>query len=146
MKKMMFVLSMIVVAGYVFAANEITISAGIVAAKGYASAYEQPGSLQITWNGDKVFSTSLLLTTNPVAMSKGGVGNLGYVFARNIDLTNDVALSIGGVTNLIFKPGEYALFRLATNFNIATLFANSISNSASTNSGKANFKFSILED
>lgn len=130
------------------AANEINLSGGIVASKGYASAYKQPGSLPITWNGNKVFSSVIALTQTPAAMSKGSVGNLGYCYARNNDATNSVALSIAGVTNIVFKPGEYSIFRLAPAFDITSLYANSISNSLlpTNNAGNADFEFTILED
>jgi hypothetical protein len=147
MKKMM--LACLVIAGFVavvMAANEINISAGIVAQKGYANVYKQPGSIPITWNGSKAFSTILSLSDVPVALSKGAVVNVGYCYARNNDQTNTVALSSLGVTNLIFKPGEFALFRLSPDIDMTAIYANCISNAVVTNNGLADFEFTILED
>ena len=147
MKKM--ILACLVAVGFAvvaMAANEITVSAGIIAAKGYANAYKQPGGLPVTWNGSKVFSTVIALNTSPVALSKGSVGSVGYCFARNNDLTNTVAMSIAGITNLVFKPGEFALFRLAPAIDVTAIYANAISNAVVTNNGLADFEFTILED
>ena len=146
MKKAIIALLVAGVSIVAMAENEINISGGIVAAKGYASAYKQPGSLAVTWNGSKVFSSIISLSPAPVALSKGSVGNIGYCYARNNDQTNAVALSIAGVTNFFFKPGEYAIFWLSPGFDITSLYANSISNAVVTNNGLADFEFTILED
>ena len=129
-----------------FAADEISVSAGIIANKGFASVYKQPGSLSIDWTGSRVFSTVIALNTEPVALSKGSVGNVGYCFARNNDSTNTVAMSIGGITNLVFRPGEFALFRLAPAIDVTAIYVNAISNAIVTNNGLADFEFTILED
>jgi hypothetical protein len=124
-----------------WADNEITLSALLKADKQSRSVLRQPGTLTVTWNGNRYYGPTTFTATNTYqALAKGTVNTNGYAFMRNVSTAGVAVISFNGGTNdhLRLKAGEYALMRLDTTLPIDSLMVKC----ATTN----DFEFTLIED
>ncbi len=99
-------------------ANELTLTGSLSFAKGRVAAVSMTkAGAQFTVTGSKYTRETVSAGTSAfVALSKGDIGTVGYMFIQNLDSTNyvEIAEATSGTGTVKLKAGEFALFRCAT--------------------------------
>ncbi len=99
-------------------ANELTLTGSLSFAKGRVAAVGMSKvGVQFTVSGSKYTRQTISAGTSAfVALDKGGIGTVGYLYIQNLDVTNyvEIAEATGGTGTIKLKAGEFALFRCAT--------------------------------
>jgi len=136
-----------------WAANEIAMQALLKADKNSAQVQRSPGTLHITWNGQRWNSQTIVATPAWQAVSKGACVTNGICYVRNLADTNiytmsdgvtqmvvaEVSFDVGLTTNLMLKQSEYAIFRLNINYPVTNMLVK-------TRGATGDVEVTILED
>lgn len=152
MKRIGIMALLVMVAAGVWAASEITIQAYLKAEKGARKIERSPGTISIDWTGNKYYGPVVYSTTPTYqALSKGSVGNLGYMWIRNVGGTSMstssaaatavvISFDCGTTDHLSLKTNEYAVLRLVSALTVTNIMVKAAG--ASTN----DVEVTILED
>ena len=97
-------------------ANEIKVSASLSMQKGEVEVSMALGPLKVDMTGDDVIEFTQNVFTNATGISIGAASTAGWALIKNLDATNFITLrnGSGGADLIKLKPGEFCLFRLAT--------------------------------
>lgn len=99
-------------------ANELTLTGSLSFAKGRVAAVSMSkvGAQFNVTGANYARLTTSVGTSAFVALVKGGIGTIGYLYIQNLDATNyvEIAEATSGTGTVKLKPGEFALFRCAT--------------------------------
>lgn len=136
-----------------WAANEITLQALLKADKNSAQVQRSPGTLNITWNGQRFNSQTIIATPTWQPVSRGACASSGFCYVRNMAPTNtytisagvtqmvtvEISFDVGVTTNLMLKQSEYSIFRLNTAFDVTNMMIK-------TRGATGDVEVTILED
>ncbi len=101
-------------------ANEIAIVATLQYTNNVAGAVVAALNRTLTTSlniaGTKYVAGVQVLTTSPLALGIGGIGTVGWIWAKNQDPTNNALFrsATGTADTITIKPGEACLFRSTT--------------------------------
>lgn len=97
-------------------ANELTLTTSLTYNKGAISVALAKSGLQFNVAGTAFTESAATVPTSATAIPLGSVGTPGFILAINLDTTNYVTIldSVSGNACVKLKPGEPALFRLAS--------------------------------
>lgn len=146
-KTMAAIVAGLIVAGGLWAADEISMMGYLKAEKGARKIERSPGTITINWQGSRYYSQIYSLTTNNwQAMAKGAVGTNGIFYCRNVGTNGNVKVSfdVGVTSHLLLKSGEFYTMRLDPAFEITNIMFLVIQ--PSTNVITEDFEATILED
>lgn len=100
-------------------ANELTITCGLTASKGFLYQSQEPGSIRADMAGTAVASNVQNIGTTAEALAMTDVATAGYAFFRNTSASIAVELGTGTAGSFVafakLKAGETAVLRLGTN-------------------------------
>lgn len=105
-------------------ANEITYTAALKFVKDNITLDRAVRNANVTVTGDAYDARVLSISTSGTSITPtSAIGTVGLAFFRNLDDTNYVTIGDfdGGATYgalVKLKPGEFAMFRLATDVNL----------------------------
>ncbi len=124
------------------AADEIITQVYLKGEKGFSKVERSPGSINIDWNGNGAFHSTIVTgTTAYVSLFPQTVTVNGIAYFRNLSTDTTWTVSFNGGTNdhLQLKSGEFSLMRLHS-----TLVLGSVKGKGGTTNTQ--FESTILED
>jgi hypothetical protein len=96
-------------------ANELTINLTTISyVKGTIgiNIAPAPAPATVTVTGTHTVHDQLVLSTSDSNITKGNIGTIGWIYVKNLDTTNNIIIGTdGSLYPLLFKPGEYGVFR-----------------------------------
>lgn len=147
MKKIIQILSGLLVSSIVFASGEITLQGYLKAEKGYRKVDRVPGTINTDWIGNK-YAGPIVYTavTNSQPLPAVSFVTNGIMWIRNVSTNSAVTLSFdNGVTDhMQIKTNEFFMMRLAPAFNVTNI--NYKLTTSSTNYTGNDFEVLILEN
>jgi len=123
--------------------NEITVNTTLKVKKDGADLQRQSGTILIDQTGKGYNTQTITATTSNQNLTKGGVGDCGWCYMRNLGAAGDpnciITFDNGTTEAMVLEPGEPACIRLAT---AAVVSAFTVKASATT----VDFEFTVIED
>jgi hypothetical protein len=123
--------------------NEITVSTTLRVLKDASDLQRNSGTTLIDQTGKGYNIQNITATTSNQNLTKGGVGDCGWCYMRNLGAAGDpnciITLDNGTTEAMTLEPGEPALFRLTA---AAVVSAFTVKASATT----VDFEFTVIED
>jgi hypothetical protein len=123
--------------------NEITVTGLLRVIKDASDLQRQTGTLQIDQTGKGYNIQNITATTSNQNLTKGGVGDCGWCYMRNLGAAGEpnviITFDNGTTEAMTLEPGEPALLRLTA---AAVVSAFTVKASATT----VDFEFTVIED
>ena len=123
--------------------NEITVNTTLQVSKDASDLSRRSGTTLIDQTGKGYNTQTITATTSNQALTKGGVGDCGWCYMRNLGAAGEpnciITFDSGTTEAITLEPGEPACFRLTA---AAVVSAFTVKASATT----VDFEFTVIED